>query len=195
MQNCHLGNVPLALECYPKPLAGFEAVWLSKKNSGRQGVLHASLFIFLWNWIISWELYLKVFWGFFLIFYCAGTPRGIIFIDPIVFQVSTNMIRKYSGPIDIWLSIICSIHYASENMHCLVNEHPRRSFQAMAQHQSQWVWYVCFLIYHMLTFIELHLCTIPYPSLLLTLCNKMRSKHKWWFKYFASFPLGTNMEF
>ncbi|RVW64301.1 hypothetical protein CK203_052315 [Vitis vinifera] len=58
--------------------------------------------------------------------------------------VSTNILRKYSGPIDIWLSILSSMCYPSENMHCLLNENPHKSFLAMAQHQSQWVWYVCF---------------------------------------------------
>ena len=60
------------------------------------------------------------------------------------FQVSTNILRKYSGPIDIWLSILCSMHYPSENVHCLLNEHPYKSFLAMAEHRSQWVWYVYF---------------------------------------------------
>ncbi|RVW76447.1 hypothetical protein CK203_056864 [Vitis vinifera] len=54
---------------------------------------------------------------------------------------STNILRKYSGPIDIWLSILSSMCYPSENMHCLLNENPHKSFLAMAQHQSQWVWF------------------------------------------------------
>ncbi|XP_019076900.1 uncharacterized protein LOC100855158 isoform X4 [Vitis vinifera] len=55
--------------------------------------------------------------------------------------VSTNILRKYSGPIDIWLSILSSMCYPSENMHCLLNKNPHKSFLAMAQHQSQWVWF------------------------------------------------------
>ncbi|KAL6338352.1 hypothetical protein AAG906_018723 [Vitis piasezkii] len=55
--------------------------------------------------------------------------------------VSTNILRKYSGPIDIWLSILSSMRYPSENMHCLLNENPHKSFLAMAQHRSQWVWF------------------------------------------------------
>lgn len=54
------------------------------------------------------------------------------------FQVSSNIVRKYSGPIDIWLSFWT----LKGEMHCLVNEHPLRSYAAMSQHLSQWVWYV-----------------------------------------------------
>ncbi|KAL5544248.1 hypothetical protein UlMin_008032 [Ulmus minor] len=55
--------------------------------------------------------------------------------------VSTNILRKYSGPIDIWFSFLYAAQHSNEKMHCLVNEHPRKSFHAMAQHSSQWVWF------------------------------------------------------
>ncbi|XP_077220993.1 uncharacterized protein LOC143854769 isoform X2 [Tasmannia lanceolata] len=55
--------------------------------------------------------------------------------------ISTNIARKYSGPVDIWLSILCSLHYPRGQMYCLVNGHPHKSFLAMAQHGSQWVWF------------------------------------------------------
>ncbi|KAK2968203.1 hypothetical protein RJ640_017684 [Escallonia rubra] len=55
--------------------------------------------------------------------------------------VSTNTLRKYSGPVDVWLSILYAVHYPKGEMHCLLNEHPRKSYVAMAQHMSQWVWY------------------------------------------------------
>lgn len=55
--------------------------------------------------------------------------------------VSTNLLRKYSGPIDIWLSYLCAFRCSSGVTHCLINEHPRKSFLAMAQHSSQWVWF------------------------------------------------------
>ncbi|XP_043715179.1 probable N-acetylglucosaminyl-phosphatidylinositol de-N-acetylase isoform X3 [Telopea speciosissima] len=55
--------------------------------------------------------------------------------------ISTNIIRKYSGPVDIWLSIICAFCYPGGQMYCLLNEYPHKSFLAMAQHQSQWVWF------------------------------------------------------
>ncbi|KAK9278166.1 hypothetical protein L1049_027726 [Liquidambar formosana] len=55
--------------------------------------------------------------------------------------VSTNILRKYSGPVDIWFSIFWALHYPSGQMHCLLNEHPQKSFLAMAQHTSQWVWF------------------------------------------------------
>ncbi|CAH1435175.1 unnamed protein product [Lactuca virosa] len=51
--------------------------------------------------------------------------------------VSSNIVRKYSGPIDIWLSFWS----VKGEMHCLVNEHPLRSYAAMSQHLSQWVWF------------------------------------------------------
>ncbi|KAK1352655.1 N-acetylglucosaminylphosphatidylinositol deacetylase [Heracleum sosnowskyi] len=54
--------------------------------------------------------------------------------------VSTNLWRKYSGPIDIWLSILNAIK-GSDKLHCLLNAQPRRSYVAMAQHLSQWVWF------------------------------------------------------
>ncbi|XP_061341191.1 uncharacterized protein LOC133287574 isoform X1 [Gastrolobium bilobum] len=55
--------------------------------------------------------------------------------------VSVNILRKYSGPVDIWLSMFWAILHSNETMQCLVNEHSRRSFIAMAQHSSQWVWF------------------------------------------------------
>ncbi|KAK3231982.1 hypothetical protein Dsin_003863 [Dipteronia sinensis] len=55
--------------------------------------------------------------------------------------ISTNILRKYIGPLDIWLSIFSATHHSGSQMNCLLNEHPRKSFQAMSQHLSQWVWY------------------------------------------------------
>lgn len=54
--------------------------------------------------------------------------------------VSTNILRKYSGPVDIWLSILYAMSF-SDGLHCLLNEKPRKSYVAMAQHVSQWVWF------------------------------------------------------
>ncbi|GJW73979.1 probable N-acetylglucosaminyl-phosphatidylinositol de-N-acetylase isoform X1 [Tanacetum coccineum] len=56
--------------------------------------------------------------------------------------VSTNIIRKYSGLVDIWLSLWSTQSSLNGQMQCLLNEHPRRSYAAMSQHLSQWVWYV-----------------------------------------------------
>ncbi|XP_010551984.1 PREDICTED: probable N-acetylglucosaminyl-phosphatidylinositol de-N-acetylase isoform X2 [Tarenaya hassleriana] len=50
--------------------------------------------------------------------------------------VSINILRKYSGPIEIWLSILCGKRTLSK---VIINEHPWKSFNAMAQHSSQWV--------------------------------------------------------
>ncbi|KAF3614698.1 hypothetical protein FXO38_35508, partial [Capsicum annuum] len=46
----------------------------------------------------------------------------------------TNILRKYSGPVDIWLSLLSAKFHLSGLVHCLLNEHPRRSLAAMAQH-------------------------------------------------------------
>ncbi|KAG8649050.1 N-acetylglucosaminyl-phosphatidylinositol de-N-acetylase isoform X1 [Manihot esculenta] len=54
--------------------------------------------------------------------------------------VSTNIFRKYSGPIDIWLSMLLAIK-DTDRMHCLLNEQPKKSFHAMSEHSSQWVWF------------------------------------------------------
>ncbi|XP_047307687.1 N-acetylglucosaminyl-phosphatidylinositol de-N-acetylase-like [Impatiens glandulifera] len=51
--------------------------------------------------------------------------------------VSTNMLRKYSGPFDIWLSHLS----ARGETHCLLNEKPFKTYLAMAQHSSQWLWF------------------------------------------------------
>ncbi|XP_024992378.1 probable N-acetylglucosaminyl-phosphatidylinositol de-N-acetylase isoform X1 [Cynara cardunculus var. scolymus] len=55
--------------------------------------------------------------------------------------VSTNIVRKYSGPIDIWLSFWTAHRSLNGQMHCLLNEHPLRSYVAMSQHLTQWVWF------------------------------------------------------
>lgn len=55
--------------------------------------------------------------------------------------MTTNILRKYSGPLDIWLSILSTTQYRRGQVHCLLNEHPKKSFLAMSQHHSQWVWF------------------------------------------------------
>ncbi|XP_076949102.1 uncharacterized protein LOC143621617 isoform X2 [Bidens hawaiensis] len=55
--------------------------------------------------------------------------------------VSTNIIRKYSGPIDIWFSLRSAQSSLNGQMHCVLNEYPRRSYAAMSQHLSQWAWF------------------------------------------------------
>ncbi|KAL3505725.1 hypothetical protein ACH5RR_031107 [Cinchona calisaya] len=55
--------------------------------------------------------------------------------------VSTNILRKYSGPVDIWLSILRARQCLNGQMHCLLNEDPYKSYAAMAQHRSQWIWF------------------------------------------------------
>ncbi|XP_047067253.1 probable N-acetylglucosaminyl-phosphatidylinositol de-N-acetylase [Lolium rigidum] len=54
--------------------------------------------------------------------------------------VSLNMFRKYSGPVDIWLSSLISSS-SKQPICCLVNCSPSRTFEAMAAHRSQWVWF------------------------------------------------------
>ncbi|XP_059668611.1 probable N-acetylglucosaminyl-phosphatidylinositol de-N-acetylase isoform X1 [Cornus florida] len=61
--------------------------------------------------------------------------------------VSTNILRKYTGPVDIWFSFVyATTYYPSGQMRCLVNEHPQKSYAAMAQHTSQWVWFRKFFV-------------------------------------------------
>ncbi|TVU16617.1 hypothetical protein EJB05_40190 [Eragrostis curvula] len=54
---------------------------------------------------------------------------------------SLNILRKYSGPVDIWLSSLISSSTSKRPMYTLINSSPSRSYQAMAAHKSQWVWY------------------------------------------------------
>lgn len=60
------------------------------------------------------------------------------------FQVSLSIFRKYSGAVDVWLSIIFSSFYSRKQIYCLLNNNPSLSFLAMAAHRSQWIWYVTF---------------------------------------------------
>ncbi|XP_074307142.1 uncharacterized protein LOC141642281 isoform X1 [Silene latifolia] len=55
--------------------------------------------------------------------------------------MSTNIFRKYSGPLDIWVSSYMAWHHSNNRLFFVINEHPFRSFCAMAQHKSQWVWF------------------------------------------------------
>uniref|UniRef100_A0A803KUE4 N-acetylglucosaminylphosphatidylinositol deacetylase n=1 Tax=Chenopodium quinoa TaxID=63459 RepID=A0A803KUE4_CHEQI len=52
---------------------------------------------------------------------------------------SSSVLRKYSGPVDIWLSIFMAWCLPHRKSVCLLNEHPFKSFRAMAQHARQWV--------------------------------------------------------
>ncbi|KQJ85313.1 probable N-acetylglucosaminyl-phosphatidylinositol de-N-acetylase [Brachypodium distachyon] len=54
--------------------------------------------------------------------------------------VSLNIFRKYSGPVDIWLSSLTSSS-SKQPTYCVVNCSPSRTFEAMAAHRSQWVWF------------------------------------------------------
>ncbi|KAF9601253.1 hypothetical protein IFM89_018363, partial [Coptis chinensis] len=67
-------------------------------------------------------------------FLCEDSQRGIEAWE----LLSTSIIRKYSGPMDLWLSALFASSSRGQ-MHCLLNEHPVKSFMAMAQHQSQWI--------------------------------------------------------
>ncbi|KAG6422247.1 hypothetical protein SASPL_118812 [Salvia splendens] len=55
--------------------------------------------------------------------------------------ISPNIVRKYIGPLDIWLSIMFSRLDKDGQSHCLLNLDLRKSYAAMAQHSSQWVWF------------------------------------------------------
>lgn len=58
------------------------------------------------------------------------------------FQVSKSIFRKYSGPVDIWLSKLFALFFDSRHLQCLLNEDPSKTYAAMAQHRSQWIWFV-----------------------------------------------------
>ncbi|WOL05384.1 hypothetical protein Cni_G14112 [Canna indica] len=55
--------------------------------------------------------------------------------------VSQSILRKYIGPLDVWLSVISSSFYTQGHVYCLLNNHPFKSYHAMAEHESQWVWF------------------------------------------------------
>ncbi|KAK3038710.1 hypothetical protein RJ639_028317, partial [Escallonia herrerae] len=67
-------------------------------------------------------------------------------------SVSTNILRKYIGPVDVWLSILYAMHYPNGQVHCLLNGHPRKSYVAMAQHMIQWVSEAFFIV------LQLYVC-------------------------------------
>ncbi|KAL6651627.1 hypothetical protein ACP70R_010552 [Stipagrostis hirtigluma subsp. patula] len=52
---------------------------------------------------------------------------------------SLNILRKYIGPVDIWLSSLISFSSSKQSIFTIVNNSPARSYQAMAAHRSQWV--------------------------------------------------------
>ncbi|KAF3792099.1 putative N-acetylglucosaminyl-phosphatidylinositol de-N-acetylase [Nymphaea thermarum] len=53
--------------------------------------------------------------------------------------ISTNIARKYCGPVDVWWSIFESYFCQTEEICFLPNKSPCLSANAMAQHSSQWV--------------------------------------------------------
>lgn len=70
--------------------------------------------------------------------------------------VSLNIFRKYSGPVDIWLSSFISFSSSKQPIYSLVNSRPSRSFQAMAAHRSQWVWFRrLFVLFSSYTYINM----------------------------------------
>ncbi|XP_066350144.1 uncharacterized protein [Miscanthus floridulus] len=54
---------------------------------------------------------------------------------------SLNILRKYSGRVDIWLSSLISFSRSKQSIYTLVNSRPSKSYEAMAAHRSQWVWF------------------------------------------------------
>lgn len=68
---------------------------------------------------------------------------------------STSIFRKYTGPVDIWLSIFFSHSYPGSRIYCLLNKCPSRSYLAMAEHSSQWVWFrKLFVVFSSYTYIN-----------------------------------------
>ncbi|VVB06120.1 unnamed protein product [Arabis nemorensis] len=75
--------------------------------------------------------------------------------------VSLNIFRKYCGSVDIWLSILSTNKDLSKVI--IINEQPRKSFIAMAQHLSQWVWYVSFPKYDLM-FLSLTMMNVKHDK-------------------------------
>ncbi|KAH8971276.1 hypothetical protein BDL97_02G132300 [Sphagnum fallax] len=55
--------------------------------------------------------------------------------------VSTNIMRKFCGPLEMFVSVLTWVHSDQREMHCFLNPSPITSIMAMSRHQSQWVWY------------------------------------------------------
>ncbi|KAJ3693927.1 hypothetical protein LUZ60_009407 [Juncus effusus] len=55
--------------------------------------------------------------------------------------ISMTILRKYSGPLTIWISLFFSSWYQTRDMLLLLNRDPFKSYDAMSQHKSQWVWF------------------------------------------------------
>jgi hypothetical protein len=72
---------------------------------------------------------------------CCRPVIGIHDVDRthINAQVSTGMLRKFMGGLDILLSLYQAAS-SSEQLVCHVATAPLRVVRAMAQHRSQWVW-------------------------------------------------------
>ncbi|KAG8379571.1 hypothetical protein BUALT_Bualt07G0102800 [Buddleja alternifolia] len=69
--------------------------------------------------------------------------------------VTINILRKYSGPVDIWFSILSAIFQTNGQSHCLLNLDPRKSYAAMAQHSSQWIWFrKLFVVFSSYTYVN-----------------------------------------
>ncbi|KAF6157794.1 hypothetical protein GIB67_038262 [Kingdonia uniflora] len=70
-------------------------------------------------------------------------------------MISTSLLRKYMGPLDVWISILFARSSPEVQTHCLLNEHPHESFIAMGQHRSQWVWFrKLFVIFSSYTYVN-----------------------------------------
>ncbi|KAL8540761.1 hypothetical protein ACS0TY_002111 [Phlomoides rotata] len=70
--------------------------------------------------------------------------------------VSPNIVRKYIGPVDIWLSTLFTRRQRNkQTTHCLLNLDLRKSYAAMAQHSSQWVWFrKLFVVFSSCTYVS-----------------------------------------
>ncbi|XP_078427979.1 uncharacterized protein LOC144700448 [Wolffia australiana] len=56
--------------------------------------------------------------------------------------VSKGILRKYVGPIDIWLSLLHALlPHLSQTRCLLLNPSPCVTYSAMAEHRTQWLWF------------------------------------------------------
>ncbi|KAF3323142.1 N-acetylglucosaminyl-phosphatidylinositol de-N-acetylase-like isoform X2 [Carex littledalei] len=69
--------------------------------------------------------------------------------------ISMSIFRKYSGPASVWPSLLCYSSYQKKEMHLLLNSSPYKSYRAMAQHKSQWVWFrKLFVVFSSYTYVN-----------------------------------------
>eukprot|EP00249_Psilotum_nudum_P012053 c23557_g1_i2 orf=407-1210(+) len=69
--------------------------------------------------------------------------------------ISTNILRKYCGPVNYWCSIIERFFVSQTTTHYFYNQQLQISLMAMKQHASQWIWYrKLFIVFSHYTYVN-----------------------------------------